>query len=83
MCVIVDGYKLYRVFDASGIQHEVAGIGNDDAVSRAHLRGINDAQYARWHEMYREYAHEHDAIERSALRVLIKSRIYHDIALYP
>lgn len=83
MCTIVDGYKLYYVYDKFGIAHEVAGFGNDDAVFRAGLRGIEEPQYAQWHEVYREYACEEDLIEKAVMRVQIKDRIYDDIAAYP
>lgn len=83
MCTIVDGYKLYRVFDKMTVAHEVAGFGNEDAVYRAKLRGIEDPQYAQWHELYREYVQEIDPIERDSIRLEIQDRIWDDIGSHP
>lgn len=83
MCTIVDGYKLYRVFDKLTVAHEVAGFGNEDAVFRAGLRGIEEPQYAQWHELYREYAQESDPIERDSIRLEIQDRIWDDIGNHP
>ncbi len=82
MCVVVDGYKLFRVYDRVGISHPVAGFGNADAVDRAKKRGIVDAQYAQWHEWYREYVTEEDQNERSRLVSQLEEAIWHDVADY-
>lgn len=83
MCTIVDGYRLYRVYDRLGVAHEVAGFGNEDAVERAKLRGIEDPQYAQWHEAYREYVQETCAIMRDVIKIEIKCAIYEDLGGYP
>lgn len=80
MCVVVDGYKLYRVFDSIGIGHVVAGFGNEDAVARAKTRGVSDAKYAQWHEWYREYAMEEDIVDQAALKVKLETAIWEDVA---
>lgn len=83
MCVVIDGYKMFRVTDKLGIEHPLAAKGESDALSRATLRGVKDPQYCQWHECYREYAKEYCDIERAALRIDIKNMIYADIADFP
>lgn len=82
MCAIVDGYRLYRVYDAIGIGHEVAGFGNDDAVERAKARGIKDATHAMWHEAYREYVCMTDPLDRDIHRKEIEDAIWNDLVAY-
>lgn len=80
MCVVVDGYRLYRVYDSIGVGHVVAGFGNDDAVDRAHRRGIVDAIRASWHEWYRQYASEEDIFVQSQLKSQLEEAIWEDVA---
>lgn len=80
MCVIVDGYRLYRVTDSIGVGHVVAGFGNDHAVARAVSRGISDAVSATWHEWYREYVMEEDVFAQAQLKVRLEEAIWEDVA---
>lgn len=83
MCVVIDGYKMFRVYDKLGIGVPVAAYCETDALERAALRGIKDPQYAQWHECYGEYVKEVDDIERAVLRVDIKKLIFADIGGHP
>lgn len=83
MCAVVDGYKLFRVYDTLGIATSVAAYGQEDALHRATLRGVPDPQYCQWHECYGEYALEFDEIERAVMRVQIREMIFTDIGEHP
>lgn len=83
MCEVVDGYKMFRVFDKLGIASPVAARGQADALHRASLRGIKDPQYCSWHECYGEYALVFDEIDRAVMRVEIREMIYNDVGEYP
>lgn len=83
MCTTVDGYKLFRVTDHLGISHVVAGRTFTCVKERAIARGITKPEVVQWHECYREYAREHDEIERSVLAMQIGEMIYADIADNP
>lgn len=83
MCVVIDGYKMFRVYDKLGIASPVAARGEHDAYHRATLRGIKDPQNCSWHECYGEYVLELDEIERAVMRVQIRELIYTDVGEYP
>lgn len=83
MCAVVDGHKMFRVYDRLGIGTPIAAIGQEDGLHRAGLRGIKDPQYLQWHECYREYAKEFDEIERAVMRIQIREMIYTDIGEHP
>lgn len=54
MCVVVDGYKLFRVYDQVGIGHPVAGFGNAAiAIANHEKRGaaVGDNVVSRYLEL--------------------------------
>lgn len=83
MCVILDGYKMFRVYDKLGIAYSVAARCEVDAFERITKRGVKDPQFAQWHECYGEYVNEVDDIERAVIRVDIREMIYHDVSEHP
>ena len=72
---------MFRVHDALGISHAIAGMSAVDAMKRAKHRGVNTAVGACWHEMYGQYAHEEpESTERTVIFSKIEEMIWDDLA---
>lgn len=84
MTTIVDGYKLWVVYDTLGVPHTLAGVCAIDVQERAALRGIQTNQNSiGWHPHYGEYAATQDYFDRQNLSTQIASAIYNDVAEFP